>query len=609
VRKEVYLLFLLFLLVVFLLHPIPVFADWYQEGHDAQHTGYAPDNISAPWTYNWQWNGSCSGGTRCSTTDPQVGWSFYIPQKSHLVAGAGRLYLPAGDQGVYAINQTDGRTAWRNASVLSYCSAAYDPLTNSLYVAGKNGVLYRLDPATGNELGRYASGGSLNLAPTIGGGRVFVVSDNGVVFAVNILDMSLAWSYSAGSNAQIPVAYSSSRNMIVFGTEDLYVHAVSNQNGIRLWRVKPTVVNSTDGSTYSGVDGKIYNNYNYDNGWPVIAENRGVVFIRMHQNWNEGIYSVPNPPNYSPSSNAAIRSYLNSVPELKNLFAMNLSDGSTAFDPAVIFGAEEFNSQYMAMPPKPVIKQLPGGKEIAYLPWRNGQKCEAGDCNDPRWDTVMGEMVLDSSTVAGYQAGDLRFVNMSECNNYFITDETGNVTMSGDTFFYTHWLVTCPFRITDRNSSLGGTYKNPISSQKQVSLMYAVDGNGSSCGVTSNYYCSGTMRTYNDSRLITDTFWSYYNVARPYLEGYHPSYTIIDNSSIYILTRAGNIFAISTPTSSCSLKSNGDADCNGAINILDFEIWRREFLGIDATTKADFDSSGGVTILDFEIWRRGFLGV
>jgi len=63
-----------------------------------------------------------------------------------------------------------------------------------------------------------------------------------------------------------------------------------------------------------------------------------------------------------------------------------------------------------------------------------------------------------------------------------------------------------------------------------------------------------------------------------------------------------------TPTSSCVMRQNGDADCNGAVNILDFEIWRREFLGIDTTTKADFDSSGGVSILDFEIWRRGFLG-
>ncbi len=57
----------------------------------------------------------------------------------------------------------------------------------------------------------------------------------------------------------------------------------------------------------------------------------------------------------------------------------------------------------------------------------------------------------------------------------------------------------------------------------------------------------------------------------------------------------------------CPLKTKGDANCDGVINILDFETWRREFLGIDTTTKADFDSVGGVSILDFEIWRRGML--
>jgi len=57
----------------------------------------------------------------------------------------------------------------------------------------------------------------------------------------------------------------------------------------------------------------------------------------------------------------------------------------------------------------------------------------------------------------------------------------------------------------------------------------------------------------------------------------------------------------------CARKTEGDADCNGRIDIIDFEIWRRELLGVDTTLKADFDGIGGVTILDFEIWRRGFL--
>jgi len=62
------------------------------------------------------------------------------------------------------------------------------------------------------------------------------------------------------------------------------------------------------------------------------------------------------------------------------------------------------------------------------------------------------------------------------------------------------------------------------------------------------------------------------------------------------------------PTPSCSLKSKGDADCSGVVNLLDFEVWRREFLN-QTGLNSDFDGNGTVSILDFEIWRRGFLGL
>lgn len=65
-----------------------------------------------------------------------------------------------------------------------------------------------------------------------------------------------------------------------------------------------------------------------------------------------------------------------------------------------------------------------------------------------------------------------------------------------------------------------------------------------------------------------------------------------------------------TPGPSCPLKNRGDADCNGKINIFDFNIWRDEFLEVANTTSSNFDGSGGehpITIFDFNIWRDGFL--
>lgn len=60
-------------------------------------------------------------------------------------------------------------------------------------------------------------------------------------------------------------------------------------------------------------------------------------------------------------------------------------------------------------------------------------------------------------------------------------------------------------------------------------------------------------------------------------------------------------------TDSCPLKSKGDANCDGKIDILDFNIWREEFTKALNTTSSDFNNDGRVNTLDFNIWRDNSL--
>ncbi len=53
-------------------------------------------------------------------------------------------------------------------------------------------------------------------------------------------------------------------------------------------------------------------------------------------------------------------------------------------------------------------------------------------------------------------------------------------------------------------------------------------------------------------------------------------------------------------------KSTGDADCNGIIDMVDFEIWRKEYMGNLTTTNADFNADAKVSMPDFEIWRSNY---
>ena len=92
-----------------------------------------------------------------------------------------------------------------------------------------------------------------------------------------------------------------------------------------------------------------------------------------------------------------------------------------------------------------------------------------------------------------------------------------------------------------------------------------------------------------------------------------PAYS---TTAVVVRTSASNVTPTKTPTGTnptatttpgCSKRTNGDANCDGAVNLSDFEIYRREFTGITNTKTADFDGSGAVNIVDFEIFRRGYL--
>lgn len=56
----------------------------------------------------------------------------------------------------------------------------------------------------------------------------------------------------------------------------------------------------------------------------------------------------------------------------------------------------------------------------------------------------------------------------------------------------------------------------------------------------------------------------------------------------------------------CALHSSGDANCDDIVNMTDFEVFRKEFIGTLATKTSDFNTDSAVNTIDFELWRRGF---
>jgi hypothetical protein len=407
-------------------------AEWSQHAHDAQHTSYTAEVVSYPWRWKWVWNGSnSSGGVSKVTT------SGILPRNVQPVTGGGRVYVAAGVDGVFALSENNGQVLWQqNALGDVRSTVAYDADTQAIFVVSANGRLYKLDASNGNIIAQFNSGQSSNLPlpPALAAGRVFFSMGNSV-YALNKYTLELVWNYDAGAIVAVPPAYSPSRDILIIATEpDLYVHAVRNSDGNLLWRVRPvpSSLNFSDPTEYRL-------------GWPVIAENAGLVLIKVRLHWERLWRDWP-------QTNPEMRQLLINNPGDQALFVLDLDDGSIPFIANVGHGGYG-DTDYLPMGPQPVVKPLGNGKDVVYTIIR------AKHAYDSRWDSHFGEMVLDNSTVSGLQGGYVRFIafDWPPGSNapFLLTDEQPNVTMAGDYLFGGHWEAGFALQILDRSPGFG----------------------------------------------------------------------------------------------------------------------------------------------------------
>jgi hypothetical protein len=247
-------------------------------------------------------------------------------------------------------------------------------------------------------------------------------------------------------------------------------------------------------------------------------------------------------------------------PQYQNLFALSLDSGATAFVPPVGYGYAEgyepSGNALATMGTQPIVKTWGNGDEVAYIQFRNGQS----NPNDWRWDGHLGEMVLDTATVPGLNPGFLRFMQYERYNGTvgysggasytFIIDEQAPLSIAGSTIFYGTWTSSDASRLTNRATSLGLTYSNPMSMtrhpptvrQQQACADFNSTTHFTTCGLT----------LFNDGRYWDGPgFWQYWNTNGPpgnrgtngYTSGFAPRYTYVSNGLVIVEGNAGDLFA------------------------------------------------------------------
>jgi hypothetical protein len=500
--------------------------EWTQDAHNPQRTGFTTEEPLEPWTLLWTWNGPDENGG--------AGEHFYdAPHEARTITGGGHVYVPAGSNGLYALAQQTGQQVWHLQEATFNATPAYDPASGFLYAGGDDGRLYKIEARSGEVVATYDAGSALNKSILLVDDAVYGVTEQGELHKINAANMQQQWVYHSESTTATPPAYSATRDVLVFCTDDLFVHAVDNATGTEKWRVKPS-------PNPAGFPNE------FDGQWPVIAEQSGVVFVRMRL-MHDALWSGPGAGGMYPNSNTETRQFLESKPELKNLFALSLDTGAEAFVPAVGYGGVEglVNDQpYLDIGPVPVIKTLPDGHEVAYQFFRNGQSAPP----DGRWDSHVGEMTLDDQTVPGMTAGDLRFVQW--LNKFVITDEQTPMTMAGDTLFVAHWGASESARIVDRSPERGLSYADPITIQPHPTVIRRQQACDDFDPTTHWTTCGLTL--FDDGRYWGGPgWWVYWNVLDPptpsrdaYSDGIRPRYTYVSAGLVIVQGNGGELFVL-----------------------------------------------------------------
>jgi hypothetical protein len=495
--------------------PTPTLAagdEWHQHGHDAQHTNYSSTQISNNVSFAWQWNGSntTNGGLATGHIAPAI--SNYLVQGmyQHLiqpVTGDGRVYIPYNDgtatvSGITARSQTDGTEVWTvSPGGKLNASAAFDPNTHAVYVGSMNGNVYKLDAATGQTLATFPTAGTINTPTLLVGDSVYVASGN-YVYRINTTSMQQVWRYDAGAKVQQVPAYSPSRDLLVVGSSDgtpdgtgyenLNVIAIRNADGTQAWRVDPNPALRYQPDSSFTPPAENIDAIEWENGWPVIAEQHGYVLMQLRSLWWWEIDG-----GYRYSTNAEYRTALTNNPNHRKLYVLNLDDGSQPFL-TVVQNAGFNNSNYSPMGPQPVIKNW-NGEEVAYTITYNSTI--NGPCTsktDRQCGAGYAELMLDNSK-PGFVGGDVRLIKGNQGNATIQTDEHGYMSMAGDMLFYGHWAYVAGHRITNRANTLGMPYSNAIQSGADSlgnpNLVILTENNAyGTCAFNSlTHYCPGTV--------------------------------------------------------------------------------------------------------------------
>lgn len=161
---------------------------------------------------------------------------------------------------------------------------------NVLYFGDTDGMIYGLDPATGNEVWQYKTGGEIWSTPAIANNMLYIGSFDRKIYGIDIPTKTKKWEFETGATNVAPPIVSD--GIVYAGSLDQNIYALNASNGNLIWKYKagswfwarPVIYNGVvfapnlDDHVY-GFDAKTGQVvFNYDLGgqiasWPTVVGN------------------------------------------------------------------------------------------------------------------------------------------------------------------------------------------------------------------------------------------------------------------------------------------------------------------------------------------------
>jgi outer membrane protein assembly factor BamB len=162
---------------------------------------------------------------------------------------AGTLYLGSGDGHVYAVDPNSGSVRWRFAT-RGRVRASPAVADGRVYAGSADGTLYALDAKSGRELWRFDTEGhglesgkfgfdrrTIQASPSVAGGRVFVGSRDGFLYAVDARTGKQAWRVDHRMS-WVNTSPAIAEGVVYAGSSDeRFLQAVDARTGRELWRL------------------------------------------------------------------------------------------------------------------------------------------------------------------------------------------------------------------------------------------------------------------------------------------------------------------------------------------------------------------------------------